>query len=246
MRYLVMALSVFLLSLPAAKADVRLGAVIDTPEVSIGISVSDYPRLVRIPGYPVYYDPHVELNYFFYDGLYWVFHDDGWYASEWYDGPWRVVDRYRVPVYVLRIPVRYYRRPPGYFHGWHRDAPPRWGEHWGHEWAEKRHGWDRWDRHAAPPPAPLPKYQRNYRGDHYPMTREQQSTIREERYRYHPKDPVVRDDYRQDRDRDGPRSGGRPDWKGPDNNRGHGNGPGDNRGNGPGNGNGGGHGPDRH
>jgi len=63
------------------------------------------PALFRVPGYPVYYAPRLNANYFFYDGLYWVFHGDNWYASSWYNGPWWFVDSYAVPVYVLRIPV---------------------------------------------------------------------------------------------------------------------------------------------
>ena len=104
--------------------------------VSIGINVPVYPRLVRVPGYPVYYAPGLDANFFFYDGAYWVFHDDNWYVGTWYNGPWRLVDRYAVPVYILRIPVRYYRRPPAYFHGWPRDPAPRWAEHCGSEWRE--------------------------------------------------------------------------------------------------------------
>ena len=56
--------------------------------VNIGIHYSTYPDLVRIPGYPVYYAPRVNSNFFFYDGLYWVFQSDNWYASSWYNGPW--------------------------------------------------------------------------------------------------------------------------------------------------------------
>ena len=58
-----------------------------------------------------------------------------------------------VPLYVLRVPVRYYRRPPPYFHGWVASAPPRWDQHWGPSWEERRHGWDRWDRSSPPPVA---------------------------------------------------------------------------------------------
>jgi hypothetical protein len=57
-------------------------------QVSIGINVPIYPRLVVVPGYPVYYAPQLDSNYFFYDGLYWVFQDDNWYQSSWYNGPW--------------------------------------------------------------------------------------------------------------------------------------------------------------
>ncbi len=109
-------------------------------QVSISIGVPAYPRLVVVPGYPVYYAPQVQANYFFYDGMYWVYQADNWYASSWYNGPWWYVEPYAVPVYILRIPVRYYRQPPAYFRGWRPDAPPRWSNHWGREWEQKRSG----------------------------------------------------------------------------------------------------------
>src|SRR5678816_2911972 len=59
--------------------------------VSIGINLGAYPQLVRVPGYPVYYAPQVNSNYFFYDGMYWVYAYDNWYASTWYNGPWELV-----------------------------------------------------------------------------------------------------------------------------------------------------------
>jgi len=93
------------------------------------------------------------------------------------------VDRYDVPLYVLRVPVRYCRQPPPYFRGWRADAPPRWGDHWGRDWEQRRSGWDRWDRRSAPAPAPLPTYQRNYSGDRYPREVEQQHSIQSEKYR---------------------------------------------------------------
>jgi hypothetical protein len=160
-------------------------------QVSISIGVPAYPRLVVIPGYPVYYAPQVQANYFFYDGMYWVYQADNWYASSWYNGPWWYVEPYAVPVYILRVPVRYYRQPPAYFHGWRPDAPPRWNNHWGREWEQKRSGWDTWDRRAVPPPAPLPAYQRLYSGDRYPRQIEQQQLIQQQRYPYQPRDPVV-------------------------------------------------------
>ena len=159
--------------------------------VSIGIHYSTYPDLVRIPGYPVYYAPGVDSNYFFYDGFYWVFQSDNWYVSSWYNGPWNYVGYYDVPAYLLRVPVRYYRQPPPYFRDWHADAPPHWGDHWGHEWERRRSGWDHWDPRSAPAPAPLPAYQRNYSGDRYPRAVEQQHTIRSEYYRYQPREPVT-------------------------------------------------------
>lgn len=183
MRYPILVFSAFLVAATPAAAQLSVG--IGTPNVSIGINVPVYPRLVRIPGYPVYYAPGLDADYFFYDGLYWVFADGNWYASSWYNGPWRLVDPYAVPVFILRVPVRYYRRPPAFFHGGRRDAPPHWGEHWGREWRERRHGWDHWNHRAAPRPAPLPRYQRHYSGRRYPHAQERRREIERRNDHYH-------------------------------------------------------------
>jgi hypothetical protein len=172
--------------------------------VSIGINLPVYPQLVVVPGYPVYYAPQLEENYFFYDGMYWVYQDDNWYESTWYNGPWWLVRPEVVPVFILRIPVRYYRRPPVYFHAWLSDAPPRWGEHWGHDWEQHRSGWDRWDRRSAPRAAPLPTYQRQYSGDNYPKQVERQHELQQQKYRYQPRDPVVRQQYQEQAVQRGP------------------------------------------
>ena len=193
MRYLLVALSLLVGSVRSAGAQVSVG--IGFPGVDIGIHVGAFPELVVVPGYPVYYDPRAEWNYFFYDGAYWVYEGDNWYASSWYDGPWHLVRPEHVPLFLLRVPVRYYRRPPPYFHAWRPDAPPRWGEHWGHGWERRRAGWDRWDRRAVPRPAPLPVYQRQYSGDRYPRP-EEQHAIRAGNYRYRPREAVTREHYR--------------------------------------------------
>jgi hypothetical protein len=180
---------------PVAPATAQVSIGIGFPNVSIGINLPLFPDLVQVPDYPVYYAPRLDANYFFYDGMYWVFQNDNWYASSWYNGPWEFVDPYEVPVYLLRIPVRYYRQPPVYFRGWGYDAPPRWGDHWGRNWEQRRGGWDRWNRRAAPAPAPLPFYQRQYSGDRYPRQVEQQHELNRQNYRYQPNDPVVRQHY---------------------------------------------------
>lgn len=208
MRYLFIVLSMLLFPVSAARADVSVGIGVSVPGVSIGINLPAYPRLVRVPGYPVFYDPRVHLNFFFYDGLYWVFHGDNWYASSWYNGPWGLVPHFDVPLYVLRVPVRYYRQPPPYFRGWRADAPPRWGEHWGHDWERRRSGWDQWDRRSTPPAAPLPTYQRQYSGSRYPGAVEQQHSIRTERYRYQPREPVTQQYYQRKHPQSGPQGKG--------------------------------------
>lgn len=208
MRSLIIVLAILFWSVTSATAQVS---------VSIGINVPSYPELVRVPGYPVYYAPALNANFFFYDGQYWVYERGNWYASSWYNGPWGLVSPIAVPLFVLRIPVRYYRAPPAYFSGWRPDGPPHWGHHWGHEWEQQRSGWDRWDRRVVPIPAPLPAYQRHYSGNRYPQGM-QQEQIHSKNYRYQPRAPEARQHgsaYAQQRD---PASRGRGQPEGPQQN----------------------------
>lgn len=184
----------FTCSVTSASAQISIG--IGLPNVSIGINMPVFPELVPVPGYPVYYAPQLNANYFFYDGMYWVYQNDNWYASSWYNGPWWLVQPEVVPVFILRIPVRYYRQPPVYFRGWQSNAPPRWGQHWGQGWEQRRKGWDHWKRSSVPARAPLPVYQRQYTGERYPRF-EQQQTLRSQNYRYQPRNKAVREHFRQ-------------------------------------------------
>ena len=211
LRYLLILVTLAFVPFAPARAEVSVGIGIHAPGVSIGVNIPAYPRFVRVPNYPVYYDPHLRVNLFFYDGLYWVFQDDNWYTSAWYNGPWDWVDPFDVPVYVLRVPVRYYRVPPPHFRGWRTDAPPRWHEHWGRDWQDRRGGWERRDRHAPPPRAPLPSYQKHYSGDRYPGEFERQREIRTERYRYQPREEFTR----RYEERRSPGEGPRPRGEGP-------------------------------
>ena len=196
MRSIVVGTALALGVVAASRAQVSFA--IATPHISIGINVPSYPTMSVIPGYPVYYAPYVDANYFFYDGLYWVYANDNWYSSYWYNGPWTVVAPAYVPVYVLRVPVRYYRVAPVYFRPWRADAPPHWGERWGRDWEQRRSGWDRWDRNAAPHAAPLPTYQRQYAGERYPRGA-QQVTLHDQHYRYEPRDRLARAQYEKER-----------------------------------------------
>ncbi len=193
MRPLILALPLLLISVMPVQANgnhpPRVAVNVGYPGINIGINVPVYPELIQVPGYPVYYDPRAHSNYFFYDGLYWVYHGDNWYQSSWYNGPWQMEAPDNVPLFVLRIPVRYYRQPPVYFRGWQPDAPPRWGEHWGRTWEQRRGGWDRWDQRTTPAAVPLPMYQHQYSGDRYPRAGEQQHKLQSENYRLHLREP---------------------------------------------------------
>lgn len=198
MRYAMMALWLVLSSVASAATQVSVG--ISLPGISIGINLPAYPELVLVPGYPVYYAPRVHANYFFYDGMYWIYVEDYWYVSYWYNGPWSLVYPDYVPLFVLRVPVYYYRWPPVYFRRWRPGGPPHWGERWGRDWEHRHSGWNQWDLSTAPPPAPLPDYQRQYSGDRYPQA-EQQPQLHNKHYRYQPRDVVVRQSYQRKEER---------------------------------------------
>jgi hypothetical protein len=129
-------IAMLLLLGPASSAQAQVSFDIGFSNGNIGFNIGNYPQLALIPGSPVYYAPRLNSNFFFYDGLYWVYRDDRWFSSIWYNGPWEFVGPQYVPLFVLRVPVRYYRQPPQYFRGWRADAPPRWGQHWGRDWRE--------------------------------------------------------------------------------------------------------------
>jgi hypothetical protein len=199
MRYLILATSIAtsLLLCAAVPAHAQVSVGIQSHGVSIGFNVSAYPRMVAIPGYPVYYDPRMTSNYFFYDGLYWVYQDNNWYSSGWYDGPWDQIGPQYVPAFVLRVPVRYYGQRPAYFGGWSVDVAPHWGEYWGNDWQQQRRGWDSWDRHSVYQAAPLPAYQAQYSGSHYPRAVDQQYSIQSTNYRYQPREAVAQQYYQR-------------------------------------------------
>ena len=109
--------------------------------IDIGIHLPAPPRLVIVPHMPaVQYEPTLPANLFVYGGQYWLFTPGGWHVSAGYNGPWLVVAPPIVPRPLLRVPVQYYRVPPGHWKPWPHHAPPRWGDEWGRPWAQQR-GW---------------------------------------------------------------------------------------------------------
>ena len=124
MRLSILVVSMALAAMPAAPAMAQVSLSFNTPGLSIGVNIPTYPDFAQVPDYPVYYTPGLATNLFYYDGMYWLLEGDSWYASTWYNGPWQSVDSQGVPLFVLRVPVRYYRVQPAYFRGWQSDAPP--------------------------------------------------------------------------------------------------------------------------
>lgn len=72
------------------------------------------PKLVVIPGSPVYHAPGASVNFFFHSGRYYTFHDGAWFSAKQHNGPWAFMKPAHVPAPVLGVPVTYYRIPPGH------------------------------------------------------------------------------------------------------------------------------------
>jgi hypothetical protein len=157
----------------------------------IGVDLPAYPEMQPMPDSPVYYAPNVDSNYFFYDGQYWDFYNDGWYASSWYNGPWVLVDPVYVPTYVLWVPIRFYRRPPAYFSRWHPGRPPHWADRWGRDWQARHNAVFGGGNARAPVRAPLPDYQRQFPRGNYPRV-QQQAALHQQHYNYQPRDTAAR------------------------------------------------------
>jgi hypothetical protein len=97
--------------------------------VHVAINIGASPRLVVVPGMPVYYAPALPHNYFFYGGQYYLFHNGGWFFASSYNGPWAAMAVEYVPRPILAVPVQYYNDPPAH---WKGHGPPPWAPAWGH------------------------------------------------------------------------------------------------------------------
>lgn len=129
----------YALVLLAVMAWPQLGAA--RVNVDIGINLPGAPQLVPVPSSPVLYAPAGPPNYFFFAGQYYVFTNGVWYVGRGYNGPWVVVSPAYVPLPLLSVPIHYYLAPPRAWHGWRREAPPRWEPRWGQRWQERNeHG----------------------------------------------------------------------------------------------------------
>jgi hypothetical protein len=110
-------------------------------EVSVNINlgpppivVAEPPAVVAIPQTRVWFapDPHVEV--FFYGGYWWSPRGPQWYRSRAYNGPWAVVETYRVPKAVIYVPRDYRSR-----YGHEQHVP--YGQ-----WKKEHEKWDKENR----------------------------------------------------------------------------------------------------
>ena len=113
-----------------ARAEVSVNINIGPPP----IVVAEPPAVVAIPQTRVWFapDPHVEV--FFYGGYWWSPRGPQWYRSRAYNGPWVVIETYRVPKAVIYVPRDYRAR---YAHERHHPYG---------QWKKEHEKWDKENR----------------------------------------------------------------------------------------------------
>src|SRR5256712_9548540 len=100
---------------PAHAGNVSVGVNIGVPvPPPPPVMIAEPPRVVVVPGSPVYYAPGVDFNLFVYHQHYYRFHEGAWFIASSHGEPWTHVVQARVPQPVLAVPVTYYRIPPGH------------------------------------------------------------------------------------------------------------------------------------
>jgi hypothetical protein len=116
------------------------------------IVVAEPPAVVAIPQTRVYFSPDPQVDVFFYGGYWWSPRGPQWYRARAYNGPWGVVETYRVPKAVIYVP-RDYRARYGHeqhvpYGQWkkehdrwdreHRKSHKKWEKEREREWKEER------------------------------------------------------------------------------------------------------------
>lgn len=98
-----------LLAAAPAPADVNIGTSVAPPPTLV---VPSPPRLVAVPGRPVFYGPSEPYTLFVYGGRYYSFHRGTWFLAAGPGTVWSRIATARVPHPVLAVPTAYYKIPP--------------------------------------------------------------------------------------------------------------------------------------
>lgn len=94
----------------SAEVDVSINIGLPLPAVVL----SAPPAVVMIPGSPVYYDPDIDVDIFFYHGYWYRPYRQRWYRAGHYNGPWRHIAPRAVPTSIVKLPPDYRHIPPGH------------------------------------------------------------------------------------------------------------------------------------
>jgi hypothetical protein len=92
-----------------AHADVNIGTSVAPPPALV---VPSPPRLVAVPGSPVFYGPSEPYDLFVYGGRYYSVRSGTWFLAAGPGTLWSIIATDRVPSPVLAVPTAYYKIPP--------------------------------------------------------------------------------------------------------------------------------------
>ena len=141
-----------------AAVNINVGISIPPPPV---FRFHTPPPMVVIPGTYVYAVPDIDVEIFFYQGYWYRPHEEHWFRSKAYNGPWAYLDSHRIPGVIYDLPPDYhYWLPPGHQkipYGHFKNNWGRWERerYWEYDarWRESRHEVHGRDfGHAGPPP----------------------------------------------------------------------------------------------
>lgn len=99
------------------------------------------PPVFVVPGTYVYAVPDIEIDVLFYQGYWYRPYRDYWYRSRSYNGPWRYIERRRIPGVLFTLPPDFRHMPPGHQHIPYGQMKKNW-----RAWEKERY-WDRHDRY---------------------------------------------------------------------------------------------------
>lgn len=115
--------------------------------VSIGLSLPPLvfpapPDVVVVPSGPSYvYMVPGTPGLYFYNDVWYRFHEDRWYRSNIYAGPWAYVAPSFVPRVIVNVPPDYYRYLPRGYHRIHYGDFRRDWRRWDHQKHWNRYNW---------------------------------------------------------------------------------------------------------
>jgi hypothetical protein len=92
------------------------------------ITISSEPDVIEIPNTDVYYIPDVPEHIVFYEGNWYRLHENHWFMSTSYSGPWAYVES--PPSVIVSLPSEYH----GEHHVHWRDLKDKW-----REWRREHH-----------------------------------------------------------------------------------------------------------
>ena len=123
-----------------AEVNINVGIIPPIPQVVI----STPPPMIQIPGTYIYAVPDIDADVVFYQGSWFRPHQNYWYRSNGYNGPWVNIDLNFMPGPILRLPPGFRSVPPGHKRFPYGQMKKNWrsweqSHHWGDYGHKRKH-----------------------------------------------------------------------------------------------------------